>query len=198
MTDETDDPSDPEGGADDTDAVVEPALEAWGQEPPEPTWTDIAAEAPGAGSAEPAPDHTGPELDADVVEDEPPEAAAAPPAPQPEPPRSQPASAPQAQPGERRSRRPSSLRDADTDRIPNVPRRTITPPPPPRPRRPLSEAESAQAPSQSSPPPPPVPAGPSALERLVALANERPEVRVGAAFLGGIILASIFKRLARR
>ncbi len=34
-------------------------------------------------------------------------------------------------------------------------------------------------------------------EKFVALVQERPEVGLGVAFLGGLILASILKRLAR-
>jgi hypothetical protein len=34
-------------------------------------------------------------------------------------------------------------------------------------------------------------------ERLAAIANERPEAAVGAAFAGGLVLALILKRLAR-
>ena len=39
--------------------------------------------------------------------------------------------------------------------------------------------------------------GPSPLEQLTKLINERPEVGVGLAFVGGVILASILNRLAR-
>ena len=39
--------------------------------------------------------------------------------------------------------------------------------------------------------------GPSAQERVLALANERPETAVGAAFAGGLLLAMILKRLGR-
>jgi hypothetical protein len=34
-------------------------------------------------------------------------------------------------------------------------------------------------------------------ERAVAIANERPEVAVGAAFAGGFLLAMIMRRIAR-
>jgi hypothetical protein len=40
-------------------------------------------------------------------------------------------------------------------------------------------------------------AGASVPERAALLANERPEVAVGAAFGGGLLLALILKRLAR-
>jgi hypothetical protein len=39
--------------------------------------------------------------------------------------------------------------------------------------------------------------GASVPERAAAIANERPEVAVGAAFGGGLLLALILKRLAR-
>jgi hypothetical protein len=39
--------------------------------------------------------------------------------------------------------------------------------------------------------------GTSVPERAAAIANERPEVAVGAAFGGGLLLALILKRLAR-
>jgi hypothetical protein len=39
--------------------------------------------------------------------------------------------------------------------------------------------------------------GASVQERAAALANERPEAAVGAAFAGGLLLALILKRLAR-
>jgi hypothetical protein len=39
--------------------------------------------------------------------------------------------------------------------------------------------------------------GPSAIEKFVSLVNERPEVGVGLAFAGGLVLATILKRLAR-
>ena len=34
-------------------------------------------------------------------------------------------------------------------------------------------------------------------ERVAAIANERPEVAIGAAFVGGLLLALILKRIAR-
>jgi hypothetical protein len=37
----------------------------------------------------------------------------------------------------------------------------------------------------------------SAQQRAAAIANDRPEVAVGAAFAGGLVLALILKRLAR-
>ncbi len=39
--------------------------------------------------------------------------------------------------------------------------------------------------------------GPTPQERVVALVEERPEVAVGAAFGGGLLLALILKRLVR-
>ena len=66
-----------------------------------------------------------------------------------------------------------------------------TPPAPPAPTR--------------APIPPPVPPavetgpqpGPSAVDKLTVLIEQRPEVGVGAAFAGGIVFALILKRLGR-
>ena len=55
------------------------------------------------------------------------------------------------------------------------------------------------------PVPPPVPPvvetgaqpGPSVTDKVAALIDERPEVGAGGAFVGGIVLAMILKRLGR-
>ena len=61
-------------------------------------------------------------------------------------------------------------------------------------------------PADTRPPlPPPVPpaieteppTGPSAVDKVTALVAERPEIGVGGAFAGGIVLALILKRLGR-
>jgi hypothetical protein len=95
-----------------------------------------------------------------------------------------------------RSRRPSSLRSQIGESV-NVPRRRLTPPPFPSP----SEAPAAAAPGPAGAGPARAPAGGVQLqkrvENFVALVNERPEVGLGVAFVGGLILASILKRLAR-
>jgi hypothetical protein len=39
--------------------------------------------------------------------------------------------------------------------------------------------------------------GPSAMAQLSRLVNERPEVGLGLAFVGGVVLATLLKRLAR-
>ncbi len=39
--------------------------------------------------------------------------------------------------------------------------------------------------------------GPSPLEQLSKLVSERPEVGLGIAFVGGVVIATILKRLAR-
>jgi hypothetical protein len=51
------------------------------------------------------------------------------------------------------------------------------------------DSDSNQAPSPA--------AGGSVPERAAQVANERPELAVGAAFGGGLLLALILKRLAR-
>jgi len=49
----------------------------------------------------------------------------------------------------------------------------------------------------ASPSTQPPASGPSLQERAAALLQERPEVGVGAAFGGGLVLALILKRIAR-
>jgi hypothetical protein len=98
-----------------------------------------------------------------------------------------------------RLRRPSSLRSA-VEGESGVPRRKLTPPPFPKP--PKAAPTEAAGPSSPAPKPadtvsPPVDRGPSAVARLTTLVSERPEVGVGIAFFGGLVLASILKRLAR-
>ena len=44
---------------------------------------------------------------------------------------------------------------------------------------------------------PPAAGGSAIQERAAAIASERPEVAVGAAFAGGLLLALILKRIAR-
>jgi hypothetical protein len=68
----------------------------------------------------------------------------------------------------------------------------------------ISEPATVTPPAVTRPPiPPPVPpaveAGPqpSPIEKVNALVAERPEVGVGGAFAGGIVLALILKRLGR-
>jgi hypothetical protein len=72
---------------------------------------------------------------------------------------------------------------------------------------PTSPAPSPQSgPAATRPPiPPPVPPavetgpqpGPSPIEKVTALVSERPEIGVGGAFAGGILVALILKRLGR-
>jgi hypothetical protein len=65
-----------------------------------------------------------------------------------------------------------------------------------RPIEPLGSASGPATPPYEPVMPGPDP-GPSALEQLTKLINERPEVSIGLAFVGGVILASILNRLAR-
>jgi hypothetical protein len=56
------------------------------------------------------------------------------------------------------------------------------------------------APPIAAPPPPPQPpaaASPGPLDRVTTLMRERPEVAIAAAFVGGLLVAQILKRLAR-
>jgi hypothetical protein len=70
----------------------------------------------------------------------------------------------------------------------------------------ISEPVTAKTPIPTRPPiPPPVPPvvetgpqpGPSAVDKVTALIEQRPEVGVGGAFAGGIVFALILKRLGR-
>ena len=61
-----------------------------------------------------------------------------------------------------------------------------------RPAPPLTPAPPALPPLPPAPEPAPTP-----LDRASALATERPEIAVGAAFAGGFVLAMILKRLGR-
>ncbi len=99
---------------------------------------------------------------------------------------------PSSQAPEGRSRRPSSLRAQIGESV-NVPRRKLSPPvfPPTVAGATQTTAGSAGAEPERAP------AGPSQVDKFVALVNERPEVGLGVAFFGGLIIASILKRLAR-
>ena len=66
-----------------------------------------------------------------------------------------------------------------------------------------TDAAPAATPQTFLPPPPPdppIPSGPPSSPQLsgpAAALNERPELAVGGAFAGGLVLALILKRLAR-
>lgn len=106
-------------------------------------------------------------------------------------------------------RRPSSLRAAVTAAA-DVPRRRLTPPTFPGassssgspatagadPGSPVSEAGAAGR-SRRVPNPGPALAQKLPLEQLGTLVRQRPEVGLGLAFAGGLVLATIIKRLGR-
>jgi hypothetical protein len=56
---------------------------------------------------------------------------------------------------------------------------------------------AAPQPQPAAPNAPAAKVGPSSIEKFVSLVNERPEVGIGLAFAGGLVLATILKRLAR-
>lgn len=107
--------------------------------------------------------------------------------------------------GSQPRRRPSSLR-RDRTGAGEVPFRGVSAPKFPyadhesaqqwRPIEPLSSASGPTTPPYDPVMPGPDP-GPSALQQVTKLINERPEVGIGLAFVGGVILASILNRLAR-
>jgi hypothetical protein len=98
-------------------------------------------------------------------------------------------------------RRPTSLRSALDEPGVQAPRRPASSPP--------SEATAAARDAPSADPAGSTEPGGSpfdpvferlatAQDRAVAFAKERPEVAIGGAFAGGLILATILKRLGRR
>ena len=107
--------------------------------------------------------------------------------------------------GSQPRRRPSSLRgeppasgEAHFRGIssPQFPYADHEAPPQWRPVEPVASASGPVTPPAEPVMPSPDP-GPSALEQLTKLVNERPELGIGLAFVGGVILASILNRLAR-
>lgn len=93
-----------------------------------------------------------------------------------------------------RLRRPASLRAA-AESVASVPRRRLATPPFPKPDAAASPATESMA--AAGDPVAVEDRGASQLGKLVALVNERPEVGLGIAFVGGLVLATILKRLAR-
>ena len=161
---------------------------------------EVEGETPGAGSAEPAPTT----IEATAEEDEPepivtvPIATPASESKPSEPKQPAPTASPYATVAQSsapasggRRRRPTSLRDEE--HVANVPRRPLSPPP-------FQPAAAPRSPAQGAPDTTPATAGSSGSlpEKLVALTKERPEVGLGLAFLGGLVLATIVKRLGRR
>ncbi len=95
---------------------------------------------------------------------------------------------------------PNEVGDAATFVAPPSPTQTSTSTPAPETVVPASEPVVAPPPAfayDSAPPPPAPSSSRQALDRAGALAQERPEVAVGAALGGGLLLAMILKRLAR-
>jgi hypothetical protein len=155
VTDEAEDPTDPEG----TEPVVEESLGGWG-----------ATSAESSAPSDPNPYAAIPASDA--------------PAP--------------AGP----AKRPTSLRSALDEPSRRPPRGSATPPPAPfeaaaAPRETPAAAVEPTGPT-ASPLDPVFERLATAQDRAVAFASERPEAVVGVAFVGGLILATILKRLGRR
>jgi len=67
----------------------------------------------------------------------------------------------------------------------------------PEPDSPDSTETSTSQPAGLNPGPSAAADSVSPQQRVAAIANERPEAAVGAAFAGGLLLALILKRLAR-
>lgn len=182
MTDDSQDPSSepaPEDAPDTSGDLAEQPLTPWASAAQDGTWTPIEVE----GESVPA---------ADPVEPEPITSAG-------------------------RSRRPTSIGlPPVTERSSNLRasiRDSLTTAPPrpfargevsgePEPSGGASAVQSTHAASASrstgSAGPAEPPTFPPLVERIVALSSERPEVLLGAAFVGGVFLATILKRFARR
>ncbi len=77
-----------------------------------------------------------------------------------------------------------------------APRRRLTPPPFPKPRGRAGHDAPAVAPDGevSSP----KLARPAPIEKFVAVTRERPEAGLAVAFVGGVLIATLLKRFARR
>ena len=88
--------------------------------------------------------------------------------------------------------RPSSLRGESSG---DAQRRRLAPPS--FPKNPFAHSQEAEVPDAGSSSAP-EPTGPAQVQKLMTKVNERPEVGVGLAFAGGLLIATILKRLARR
>jgi hypothetical protein len=94
---------------------------------------------------------------------------------------------------------------AVTEPAPSVPEPAPPPPPPGPPAAPAPPAAASF--DRPSAPPPPPPLGPASTQptgfdtvssgQEEGLLVQRPEIAVGAAFAGGLVLALLLKRLAR-
>ena len=189
------DPPDELSGA--TEEVSEP-VEVWRDADDSPAWEKIANQAQSAapGSAEPG---ASPELAPTRAPDAP----------------------TQIQPATEagRSRRPASLRDQNVSDSSSVPRRKLPTPDfpsaafvsgtrrgslesdgdeqPPLAKFPKDEAPTDKI-SMDKPPLDKLPTDKLPLDQVRALTRQRPEVGLGLAFAGGLLIATILKRLGRR
>jgi hypothetical protein len=111
---------------------------------------------------------------------------------------------PNSEPEESSADEPAPLAPDEATAIHDVPEPLAAPPVPPAPLEPPPPAAVLPPPPPAIPEPVAAPDGPpvtaSGLPNphgLPEIAVERPEVAVGAAFAGGIVLAMILKRFAR-
>jgi hypothetical protein len=202
VTGEADDLTDPQG----TEPVVGESLGGWGSTSAEPTWGptaedgDAAGSGGSAGSAAAGPAGPGEAAASPASPASPADAAAS--GPNPYAGGVPPSDAPTLG---GRTRRPTSLRSSLDESAAQAPRRPVPPSPPPfeaaaPPREVPSAATNPAEPAEStgSPFDPVFERLATAQERAAVLASERPEVVVGVAFVGGLILATILKRFGRR
>jgi hypothetical protein len=193
VTDGTEDLSDPEG----TEPAAQAPLDGWGSTSAEPAWTSIAQEGESLSKAEPNAAASD-EPAAPVAANEPAASsgnseaggsnpyAAIPPAETPKP--------------AGRGRRPSSLRVGQDEF-----QTRAAPTPPPVSPPPFAPAAAPREAAELPPAEPSDPAGPSLgaratelSQQFVALTQDRPEIGLAVAFVGGLVLATIFKRLGRK
>ncbi len=90
-----------------------------------------------------------------------------------------------------RLRRPLSLGSGGASG--EVPRRRLTPPP--FPRRAGHDAPAVATDGEAKPA---KAARPAPIEKFVTVTRQRPEVGVAVAFVGGVLIATLLKRFARR
>jgi len=193
VTEGTEDLSDPEG----TEPAAQAPLDGWGSTSAEPAWTSIAQEgesfskagsnaaASDAPAAPPAASEPAASSDKPVASGSNPYAAI-PPSETPKP--------------TGRGRRPTSLR-VGQDEFQNRP----APAPPPVSPPPFEPAAAPREAAELPPAEPSAPAGPSLgaratelSQQFIALTQDRPEIGLAVAFAGGLVLATIFKRLGRK
>ncbi len=198
MTDGTEDLSDPEG----TEPVAQAPLDGWGSTSAEPAWTSIAQEGESFSTVEPNA-AAGEEAAAPAAASEPAASAGESEAGGSNPYAAIPAGEPPKPAA--RGRRPSSLRAGQDEFQSSSQRQPAPTPAPVSPPPPFEPAAAPRNAADAPPAEPSAPAGPSLgaratefSQQFIALTQDRPELGLAVAFAGGLVLATIFKRLGRK